>query len=324
MIKIRYIFLAIFWSSFISSAQKDVNLTLNHTFQGQPFQYGVNYDFNGEIVSFSRVKYYLSGLELIHDGGQTLILPDTYVLASANISNYPLGMHILNTVEGFSFDLGVDSVRNGMGTSNWPSGHPLSAQTPSMDWSWPDGYFFWTIDGRRDSDNDGDPDQHFQLHGMGNHLLTPVDPFSGLNVTGATINLELYVEISDWLREMNLQYVGIAHDGLHDNMKVSENTNYYNVFTLNSELGLDEEALPVNNIYTDYTVPYAPTIYYNLETTERIRATVYNASGQIVFEVTEMEPEGNFFIRKELPDGHYFCKFENSQISKQHRFKVVN
>lgn len=308
----------------VLSAQIDVNLTLNHTFDGANFQYGTIYQYEGQAVEFSRVQYYLSGFEFTHDGGQTTALPDDYILASANISDYSLGQENLSTVEGFSFDLGVDSIRNGMGTSMWPQGHPLAVQTPTMDWSWPDGYFFWCIDGKVDSNNDGTPDLDFQLHGMGNHLHTSVNGFSGLNISGSEINLELFVNIADWLHDIELRYVGIAHDGLHDNSNLGENTNSQTVFTLDNQLSVDEMEAQESNIYADYTMPYAPTIYYDLIGQEKVDIAVYNALGQEVLSATKQPSSGNYFIRKELPDGTYLITFNNAYGTDKFRFVVKN
>ena len=307
-----------------SVAQTDLNLRLNHTFDGDYFQYGTVYQLDGYAVEFSRVQYYLSGWEVTHDGGQTLALPDAYILASGNISDYSLGQENITTLEGVTFDLGVDSLRNNMGTDNWSSGHPLAAQTPSMDWSWPDGYFFWTIDGKVDGDNDGIPDLHFQLHGMGDHLLTDVNGFNGLNLTGNTVTIELFVNIADWLHDISLRYVGIAHDGLHDNSKVKENTNAETVFTLDNTLGGEELKQDKASIYADYTMPYAPTIYYDLATDGNVSINVVNAAGQTVLCSEDQPAAGNFFIRKELPDGMYIITFTNALESEKLRFIIKN
>ena len=314
---------ALVWATFVFG-QTNINLNLYHHVDGASFQYGEVYDIDGQAVRFSRVQYYMSGFEITHDGGQMTSMPDAYVLASANITNYTLGQGNFTNLEGISFDLGVDSVRNGMNTSAWPAGHPLAVQNPSMDWSWPDGYFFWTIDGKVDSDNDGEPDLNFSMHGMGNDLLRPVNGFSGLNLSGNDVNLELYVNIADWLHEIELRYVGVAHDGLHDNTKVADNTNPETVFTLDLPLSIDEWGDQESNIYADYSLPYAPTIFYNLASKENVSITVTDATGRVVLEAEDQPSEGNFFIRKELPDGTYVITFNSSYNSDKFRFIVKN
>jgi hypothetical protein len=305
-------------------AQTDINLKLYHHVDGASFQYGQVYEIDGQAVRFSRMQYYLSGFEITHDGGQTTSMPDAYVLASANISDYTLGQENITNLEGISFDLGVDSVRNGMNTSAWPAGHPLAAQNPSMDWSWPDGYFFWTIDGKVDSDNDGEPDLNFSLHGMGNDLLRPVNGFSGLNLSGNDVKVELYVNIADWLHEIELRYVGVAHDGLHDNTNVANNTNPETVFTLDLPLSIEEWANQESSVYADYTMPYAPTIYYDLISKENVDITVVDEAGRVVLSAEDQPSSGNFFIRKELPDGIYIITLTNNLETKNLRFVVKN
>jgi len=136
-------------------AQTDITLELHHKFEGSDFQYGTTYDLNGTAVNFSRVNYYLSGFELTHDGGQTTMMPDAYILASGNITSSPLCQGSVTTLEGLSFDLGVDSLRNHMGTSFWGSVHPLSSQSPTIDCIWAGGYFFWTLSGKVDDNGVG-------------------------------------------------------------------------------------------------------------------------------------------------------------------------
>lgn len=321
----KYGILVLLLTGFSSAyAQTDINLKLYHHVDGASFQYGQVYEIDGQAVRFSRMQYYLSGFEITHDGGQTTSMPDAYVLASANISDYTLGQENITNLEGISFDLGVDSVRNGMNTSAWPAGHPLAAQNPSMDWSWPDGYFFWTIDGKVDSDNDGEPDLNFSLHGMGNDLLRPVNGFSGLNLSGNDVKVELYVNIADWLHEIELRYVGVAHDGLHDNTNVANNTNPETVFTLDLPLSIEEWENQESNIYADYTLPYAPTIYYNLASKENVSITVTDAAGRVVLEADDQPSAGNFFVRKELPDGAYVITFNSNHNSDKFRFIVKN
>lgn len=306
------------------NAQTTLELQLNHKFNGADFQYGTVYELEGNAVEFTRVQYYLSGFELTHDGGQTLNMPDTYVLASGNISSYSLGQENVTTVEGVSFDLGVDAVRNGMGTTYWPNGHPLTAQTPSMDWSWPSGYFFWVIEGRVDDTGDGVPNKIFEFHALGDHLLRDVDPFTGWSLSGSTVTIDLYVNIADWLLGIDLASVGISHNGGQNNVAVADNTNPQTVFTTDAPLGINDVFVNPNSIYADYTMAYAPTIYYDLATTDPVDIRVVDMTGAVVLEADAQQPEGNYFIRKELPDGAYFIRFSNGALNEQFRFVVRN
>ncbi len=311
-------------AGFTAQAQTTIDLVLNHQFEGASFQYGTVYDLNGTAVSLSRAQYYMSGFELTHDGGQTTSMPDAYVLASGNVSSYSLGMENITSLEGFSFDLGVDAVRNGMGTQSWSAGHPLAAQSPSMDWSWPGGYFFWVLDGDVDTDMDGTPDQPFSLRGLGNVLLTDVNQFTGMSLSGSTITIGMDVNIADWLQTIDLASVFSQHDAGSNNQLISSNTNDETVFTLNASLNTEELTLEESNIYADYQMAYAPTIYYDLATANNVDITVVDMTGAIVLEASKQNPEGNYFIRKELPDGTYLINFTNGEINKQFRFVIKN
>jgi len=311
-------------SGFTGQAQTDIDLVLNHEFNGAQFSYGTTYDLNGTAVSLSRVQYYMSGFELTHDGGQTTAMSDAYVLASGNVSAYTLGTESITSLEGFSFDLGVDAARNGMGTQSWPAGHPLAAQSPSMDWSWPGGYFFWVLDGDVDTNMDGTPDQAFSLRGLGDVLLADVTPFTGMSATGSTITIGMDVNIADWLQTIDLAAVTSQHDAGSNNQLISSNTNDETVFTLNASLSFEELTLDESVIYADYQMAYAPTIYYDLATTNNVDITVVDMTGSIVLEASKQNPEGNYFIRKELADGTYLINFTNGELSEQFRFVVKN
>lgn len=309
-------------AGFSTEAQTDIQLNLNHHFNLVPFSFGATYDLNGTAVSVSRVNYYLSGFELTYDGGQTMALPNTYLLATANVTDYLIGQENITTVEGIQFDLGLDSAANHLGTSNWPVHHPLASQSPSMDWNWPAGYFFFTIDGMIDNTGDGIPNQPFQTHGLGDHLLRDVNGFSGMNCTGSPINIPMYVNVADWLLNNDLDLIGFAHDGSAVNITVADNTNDETVFTLNEPLGQNELEDTKSHIFADYTVAYAPTIYYDLNTLEEVDIKVIDMGGRVVLEDAGQNHEGNYFIRKELQSGSYMIVFSNDGISESFRFVV--
>ena len=310
-------------SSGLSFAQTDIKINLEHQFEGAPFAYGTTYMLDGTAVSISRVQYYLSGFEITHDGGTVTTMPDSYILGSGNISNYTLGNEAVTNLEGINFDLGVDNLTNHMGTSNWPSNHPLSAQSPSMDWSWPSGYFFWVFEGLVDDNADGTPNKVFGLSGIGDILHTDVNSFTGINATGGVITLPFQVNVADWLKNLDLIQVGADHSASANNVQVGDNTNGETVFTLNSAvLSLDEATETKSEIYANYQLPYAPTIFYNLATTNNVDIKIYSMSGAVVLESKDQNFEGNYFIRRELETGSYIIVFSNGELEESLKFVV--
>ena len=84
---------------------QDLNITLTHEYEGLPFYYDTTYlHETGVAIKFTRVQYFLSSFNLTHDGGQQLAIPDSYVLASGNISSYSVGPAAITTLEGIQFD----------------------------------------------------------------------------------------------------------------------------------------------------------------------------------------------------------------------------
>lgn len=306
-----------------SFSQKDINLNLIHNYNGTPFAYGQTYSTSGgTAVSFDRVQYYLSGFEITHDGGQTLAMPDAYVLASGYITSYNMGNEDVTTVEGLSFDFGVDNASNHLGTSSWPAEHPLAAQSPSMDWGWPSGYFFFVIDGMIDDTGDGTPNKVFELRGIGDALLRDVNDFTAMSITGSSIELAIDANIADWIMNIDLVAASIDHSGGPNNVQVSDNTNDETVFTISSLLDVESIETEESKIYANYETVYAPTIFYNLATQSDVDIKVYNLNGQVQLESSDEGPEGNFFINKELPVGSYLIVFSNEDIEESFRFVV--
>ena len=147
-----------------ANSQKEIVLRLSHALNDSSFKYNENFEVDGNKNYYTRLQYYLSGFELEHDGGQSTILNNVYVLASGHISNYYLGNFNVSSLESISFDVGVDQIANSGNTTNYSSLHPLGPKSPPMDWGWPSGYFFVVTNGFTDADNDNIPETNFQLH----------------------------------------------------------------------------------------------------------------------------------------------------------------
>lgn len=304
--------------------QSDVTLKLNHNFDGLAFDYNDTYTTdNGVKVKFSRVQYYLSGMQLTHDGGQFLDLSDTYILGSANITDYDLGTHTFTNLEGIKFDLGVDNTNNHVGSSTFADGHPLAAQSPLMDWGWPAGYFFFVIDGEYDEDGDGNIDGNFQMRGLGDQLLRNLNE---LPITGSGMNVDINVDvnIADWLKDLDMSQAGIEHNAGTKNKAIADNTGDETVFTtVGSVAGLSENEVSKNSIFVNYQLAYAPTLFYSINTKSNLTLTIVDMQGKVVLQQGGLKKDGNFFINKELNTGMYTAIFSNSEVKETAKFTVA-
>ncbi len=305
-------------------SQVDVNLILNHQYNGEQFMYSQNYqDENGNVINISRLQYYISSIELTNNSGLIIPLSDTYVLANGNVSNYFLGSHDISSNSKLDFDLGVNYAANHGNSNNYTPDHPLGPQSPLMDWGWPAGYFFLVIDGTIDDNGDGVPNKQFQLRSLGDIMLQNVNYLDGTyEISNNSINLALNVNIEKWLSGIDLINVGIDHSSSSNNLNMCNNTVDNQVFQTTSPASIDH----VNNVIditTDYNISYAPTINYKLNNNFDFNLKILNSNGQLVLKADNVGYEGNFFVRKELKNGTYFAVFYNDQFNYKHKFTVI-
>ncbi len=299
-------------------------IILNHQFDGVAFVYNDVYaDDSGRAIRFDRVQYYMSSLEIIHDGGQTTTLTDVYVLTNGNVSNYSLGNYNVNNIEGFNFNLGVDSVANHGNTSNYSTLHPLGPQTPKMDWDWPAGYFFLLLDGKVDNDGDGTPEKTFQMRAIGDMMLKEVDLTVSSTPTTGVINITLNVHVDKWIKNIDVAAVGIDHSSSLTNQSMCENTNTNQVFEPYQEPSTGI-SLPKKTSYitSDYSMTYAPVLNYSLSYKESYSLLITDINGKRIIEEEQIGFEGNYFILKELKSGVYFATFLCNSEVITHKFIV--
>ena len=132
-------------------AQQDIKLRIEHTMGGEPLVFeetythpDLGYDFN-----ITRLQYYVSEIEIVHDGGQTTPIEETWLLVDAGQQkDYDLGAQNIVDVEEISFHVGVDHGHNHLDPTTYPAGHPLAPQNPSMHWGWTAGYRFVCLEGK--------------------------------------------------------------------------------------------------------------------------------------------------------------------------------
>ena len=315
---------------FSLSAQNTLKLELNHLFKGEPFVLNQNYmDNQGRAVRVERARYYLSSLKVTHDGGQQTPLNGVYILGEGNVTSYSIdSTYAINSIEKIEFDLGVDYDANHGNTSFYPASHPLGPKVPAMDWGWPSGYFFLTLHGRVDDNSDGNPNKLFQVECFGDVLLRSIDPLefsSPLQVENGQITIPLYVNVDRWFNNMDLVSVGLQHGAYTSNVKAVDNTNEEHVFTTSAPddtISIISTSHLVTNIYTDYTLPYAPVLFYNLPK-DHYSLSIFDMQGKPVVNEKNIGFEGNYFVKSELPSGVYIAIFNSGNIQQRHQFTVT-
>ena len=312
---------------FISAnSQNEIVLRLSHSLNDSSFKYNQIFEVDGNKNYYTRLQYYLSGFELEHDAGQSTLLNNVYVLASGHISNYYLGNFNISSLESISFDVGVDQIANSGNTTNYSAQHPLGPKSPPMDWGWPSGYFFVVTNGFTDTDNDNIPETNFELHALGDMMLSPIDPIylSGTNLND-TIYIDLIVNTERFISGIDLSSVGADHSSSADNLTMCNNSSTMNIF----EPGyIDGTSLKENNvssdyIFLDYTLSFAPTIHYHFESNNKVNLQITDINGKIHINEKNLVSQGSFFPLKELATGIYIVTIDNGTNRILKKFNVV-
>ncbi len=315
--------LTLFIAVNVVSAQQWLNLNLSHVYNGEAFNYGQMYtDGTGNTIEITRVQYYLSGINLTHDGGQVSSLTDEYVLASGNVSFYSIAPAFVDVLEGISFDLGVDAAHNHLDPNSYPSSHPLAPKNPNMHWGWAAGYKFIAIEGNVDSNGDQVPDKLFQFHAVGddNYLqnVSYIETTGSSN--GSVLAVDLKVDIARWLNSVDLISEGTKHGVFPVNETIMVNTNTQVVFEDNALLDINSTIQYKNNIYFDYSQPYAPVIFYKLPKANYTSIEILDLQGRVLISEEHLSNEGNYFINRELNSGTYLAVFitdNNERITEK-------
>jgi len=250
MYKISTLFILLVGLS-CSIQAKNITLNLQH-FVGESSML-INSEYQsieGTTFKITRCQYYISEIQLIHDGGQTTDLTDVYVLANGNqnvyggADIYELGDYDIENLEAVNFFVGVPESINHADPSAWGNGHPLAPQNPSMHWGWASGYRFIALEGRSDPEGDGSLQAIFEFHAVSDSYYTPVSvETTGIN-EGDDLTISLNVDYNMMLEEVSL--AGIVHGTGPDNARIMDNIENNAVFTEAAPV-LPQETFEIEN-----------------------------------------------------------------------------
>jgi hypothetical protein len=117
-----------------------------------PLEEFLIHPITGDSIKFSRLRYYISNIVLIHENGSEWAEPESYHLitvedrktAKLEIQDVPEGNY-----QGFRFLIGVDSLRNVSGAQEG-----ALSPTQQMFWNWNTGYIFVRAEGQSPQSSD--------------------------------------------------------------------------------------------------------------------------------------------------------------------------
>lgn len=310
--------------SFQAFAQTNIELNIQHKFGKSSFVKGQTYIDNlNRAVLINDIEYYISNIELIHDGGQTDLVQTPYFLVHNENYTASLGTtsSTIQELEFFNFNLGIDATANSTTPNSHPAGHPLAAANMySQD---EQSYVFVAIRGMVDTDNDQIPDRDFNLRATGNQLLRPISIEATTGSVGNFLKISLIANIASWLKEIDLDLVGLQENAGADNEKLCDNTDEQLVFSNVGTTNVSTIVSPQNQIFIDSRLSYAPTIHYKFFTNERLDMTITNLNGSYFIQRFDLAPDGDFYMSDNLASGVYIVIFTSPKGIRQCKKFVV-
>lgn len=314
----RCLFLLLFAIAHFTYGQKNVFLTINPKVNGADLQLLTNFtNLNGTAFKLDHFDYYLSGIHVIHDGGQDLDLSNLIFLVEPD--NYVLYLGFLNVsqIEAINFSIGVppnlntNSGADAIDISTYPSNHPLSFQEPSMYWGWTAGYMHMIIGGLADQNFDGNPDNLFELHNLGDANYRSVQ----LNVNptvSATDQLDIYLNcnVENWIKDIAIESAGIVHGSSGLNMEIMKNIETEPVFTQSAMAGVSEAMSEIGVLSHFRDQDFSKVIWKEMVDADQFK--LVNSEGRLMEQgnIDGANGEINF---NEIPQGlYYFTVYDSN------------
>lgn len=201
----------------------NLNFNFKVTYQGDPLVIGNRYQFDNQDILFERVSFFISDFALKNESGSTHLKDVDYInlteshktLSGANggfdyiVRDIPSGEY-----QGITYNLGVDEATNLTIPSDYSSSSALSNDAEHWpDWS---SYVFIKIQGRMDTNGDGELNQNIVMHLGSDAAFRMVDLTKNISVVAGQSNtvlltLDLYKVFDDGTNKYDFSAVPITH-----------------------------------------------------------------------------------------------------------------
>jgi cytochrome c peroxidase len=136
----------------LCAAASSLEISIRHTFNGEPLQLNAVCYRNGagEEFSITRASYFISGCALERPDGSWLEL--TNVVAWLDAETSRTSLRLTNVAAGayrsLRFHIGLDAAMNHSPVTSYLASHPLNPNLNGLHWSWQGGYIFLALEGR--------------------------------------------------------------------------------------------------------------------------------------------------------------------------------
>ena len=245
--------------------------------------------WNDKASALERCRFYISEISLYDENGVELFLDKQYVLVDTKENGpYYAGEWSIDRVKKIRLHLGVDEPTNHQDPSNYPLGHPLAHQNPTMHWNWSWGYRFIAIEGAIDNNNDGLAEQRFEFHNIGDAYYSEMEFDISVQADNGMIIIPFDLTYKHLFDDMEMRGNLLLHGNealntaLMDNMKGDK-------FMTVSKSATSVKDIPESfaNMYVQLSSDHANIFYELFKNSDK---------ASIAF----MNPLGHLFAKKEL------------------------
>lgn len=307
--------------AFTTAQNRNVVLVMNHTLNGKPFAFNMpEAAGTGGFYKLTRLEYYISGIQIVHDGGQILSLPNVYFLINPS-KNGPvsLGSHSIAQVEGIRFSIGVDAARNHSDPTTYSVAHPLSPKNPSMHWGWSAGYRFVALEGFAGTTTEM-LTTNFQVHSVGDELYTPVQITAQGSVVGNELVVAINAEYANALTHIDVAQGPTNHGSEGEALVLVQNFGS-SVFSPGTVSAVDVQSAPATEMHV-YPNPARDGIVVESSMRDNTPVVLRDMLGRIVASTVMVTGRATMSLSS-LPTGSYTAVATDEQIIQSVRVSVA-
>lgn len=269
---------------FVSAAlaQTDVYLKIDHFLNGQAFALNTAGTNNlGNDFKINRLEYYISQVNIIHDGGQVTPATTKYFLVDGAAGlNAMLGNLNITTIEGIQLGIGVEAPANNSDPASYPAGHPLEPKMPSMHWGWASGYRFVAMEGTSGAGFS----QIFEFHALGNVNYYTFTINTAGKALGNDLVIELEANMEMAIKNIDVSSGTISHGEVGDAAALLLN---FNRDVFKSSEGNNSVGITENSAINDFVIYPNPSNGYiaikmNSQAEETLTFEVKDITGKAI------------------------------------------
>ncbi len=286
---------------------KILSFKFNHNAAGSPMELNKTIFTiqNGKKVKLTRAEFYLSNVSLFSNSQDSFNIADSYLLINANKPN---AVHLVGSYpENFEFNkikmfVGIDKDKNHADPNLYPASHPLGPKSPDMHWGWAAGYRFIALEGLVDNNNDGVPEQEFQIHSLGDDLLfrTLMDMSMSHHIEneGMSINLD-YVKLFNNIT-MSGNLIQHGSGALNKNvLKNAANSGFIvPIIIASTENGTFDDIATIQQSNNSLSFKFGTSDQRSIEMSNIIGQVIYKSNNDVDYLNLDISNivSGNYFI----------------------------